>query len=213
MDKVICFISYLVFVLTTNQAQAQEDSHLGARFHDTLSLGEYSLVIDVPQISLNHKSAHQYEEGFLITYPYIDSAYLFIHKGYNIKRPFCDTTQIKLVSEDKNLKCYYGVINDSYTKEVFYKTSKITISYVNVKEKYLSLFDGIISSLEFIPCCDKDRNTKRMPPKMDEATEMEVEKWDKGKKSRKRSTSKTPISQNGGTTLSSNRQKRIKETQ
>lgn len=81
MDKVICFISYLVFVLTTNQAQAQEDSYLGAGFHDTLSLGEYSLVIDVPQISLNHKSAHQYEEGFLITYPYIDSAYLFIHKG------------------------------------------------------------------------------------------------------------------------------------
>lgn len=180
MDKVICFISYLVFVLATNQAQAQEDSYLGAGFHDTLSLGEYSLVIDVPQISLNHKSAHQYEEGFLITYPYIDSAYLFIHKGYNIKRPFCDTTQIKLVSEDKNLKCYYGVINDSYTKEVFYKTSKITISYVNVKEKYLSLFDGIISSLEFIPCCDKNRNTKRMPPKMDEATEMEVEKWDRG---------------------------------
>ena len=152
-----CFIYYLFLAMTINQIQAQEDGGcLGARYHDTISMGEYSLVIEVPRISLSHKSVYQYEEGFFITYPYIDSAYLFIHKGYNIKRPFCDTTQIMLVSEDKNLKCYYGVINDFYTKEIFYKKSKMTISYVNVKEKYLSLFDRIVSSLEFIPCREED---------------------------------------------------------
>lgn len=175
MDRVICFITYLVLSLSINQIQAQKEGvRYGAGYHDTISMGEYSLVIDVPQISLNHKFVYQYEEGFFITYPYIDSAYFFIHKGYNIKRPFCDTTQIMLVSEDKNLKCYYGVINDFYTKEVFYKKSKITASYVNVKEEYLSLFDGIISSLEFIPCCDANRNSKRTTATMDESAEREV---------------------------------------
>lgn len=89
MDRVICFITYLVLSLSINQIQAQKEGvRYGAGYHDTISMGEYSLVIDVPQISLNHKFVYQYEEGFFITYPYIDSAYFFIHKGYNIKRPF-----------------------------------------------------------------------------------------------------------------------------
>lgn len=161
MDRIRIFISYLIFALVINQIQAQNNDgvmHFNVGYHDTISTGECSLVIDVPIISLKHKSINQYEEGFFITYPYLDSAYLFIHKGYNIKRPFCDTTQIKLISEDEVLKCYYGVINDLYSKEVYYKKSKITISYVNVRERDLLLFDKIIASLTFIPCSSENKN-------------------------------------------------------
>lgn len=162
INRVICIISYLILVLAINHIQAQVDGKcLGAGSHDTISMGKRSLVIDVSQISLNHKAVYHYEEGFFITYLYIDSANLFIHNGHNTKRPFCDTTQIKLVSEDSDRKCYYGVINNLYTKEVYYKQSNVTISYVNVTEKDLSLFDGIISSIELIPNYNENKGTKK----------------------------------------------------
>lgn len=152
MDKIRHFIVYLVVVLPINQTWTQNtDDVYYAGYHDTISLEEYSLVIDIPIISLTHKSIFQYEEGFFITYPYIDSAYLFIHKGHNVTRPFCDSTQIKLTLENDTLKYYYGVIGGLYIKEIFYKEEKITISYINVKGEDLPLFNGIISSLKFIP--------------------------------------------------------------
>ena len=118
---------------------------------DTIFCDGYSLSVEVPYISYRHKSFYQYDEGFYITYPYKDSAYFFIHKGYNVKRPICDTTQIESFFENDTLKCYYGTYNNVFFKEIFYKERKVTISYVNINEKDVLLFNRIISTIRFSP--------------------------------------------------------------
>lgn len=144
-------IFHLICALSFSQVIAQHNdvnSLLEKTESDTVSCGEYTLIINVPRISLKHKSFFQYEEGFFVTYPYIDSAYLFIHDGHNMTRPFCDTSLIKMISENDTLKCYYGTCGNYSTKEVYYKKEKLTISYVNIKREDLPLFDNVISSLK-----------------------------------------------------------------
>ena len=82
------------------------------------------LTITVPEISLINKSIYQYEEGFFVTYPYKDSSYLYIHYGYNVTKPFCDTTNVKKIVENDTIICYYGTFRGLFNKEIFFKEKK-----------------------------------------------------------------------------------------
>ena len=154
MNRIIVIQCCLFGSVLFNQLYAQRtEDVLGGRGSccDTILCGSQSLVVNIPRFSFNHKSIYQYEEGFLVTYPFKDSACLFIHHGYNEVRPFCDTTKIKLISKDDITSCWYGSFGNYFTKEVYYKKEKITISYVNVKRDELPFFDSIISLLQIIP--------------------------------------------------------------
>lgn len=149
MERVKHFIFLFLFVLSSFQAVAQIKPFkvISEKKHcDTIYCGDHLLVICVPLSFYINKSVFQYEEGFFVTYPYRDSAYLFIHKGHNATRPFCDTTIIKCLSENENQICYYGKYNDNFTKEIYYKKMGVTISYENIKEDDIPLFESIISS-------------------------------------------------------------------
>lgn len=153
MDRIIIIVCIICF-FPFNYSQAQQNKNLtiiDTLCIDTFFCDGYSLSLQVPHILYTHKLYYQYEEGFFMTYPYKDSAYIFVHKGYNAKRPFCDTTHIKLFFENDTIKCYYGVLNNVFCKEIYYKERGITISYVNIREEDLLLFEKIISTLRFIP--------------------------------------------------------------
>lgn len=153
MERIRHFILLSLFVLCSFRAVAQIKPYTiisEKKKCDTIYCGDRSLVICVPFSFYINKSLFQYEEGFFVTYPYRDSAFLFIHKGHNVTRPFCDTTIIKCISENKNQICYYGTYNDCFCKEVYFKKWGVTISYENIKEEDISLFDSIISSLNII---------------------------------------------------------------
>lgn len=153
MDRIIKIVCLLCFFALNNvYAQNDENNHDkdGMRC-DTIVFKGYSLIINVPSFSYTHKSFYQYEEGIFITYPYKDSAYLFIHYGYNVTRPFCDSTQVESISENDTLKSYFGINNGVFFKEIYYKKRKISISYVNIRGEDVPLFDSIIQSLRFLP--------------------------------------------------------------
>ena len=156
MGKLRLFVFSILSALAFNNVNAQwnEVSLFPAETHcDTIFCGNYYITINIPAVSYKHKSVDYYEEGFFVTYPYTDSTFLFIHKGPNVTHPFCDTTQIKLLFEDNNMKCYYGRTNNCYIREIYYKKRKFTLSYMNVKKEDLLLFDSIVLSLKIIPDC------------------------------------------------------------
>lgn len=154
---ILCFL-FESIVFNQLYAQRTKDAFDGRdSCCDTILCGSQSLVINIPRFSFNHKSIYQYEEGFFVTYPFKDSAYLFIHQGYNSVRPFCDTTQVKLVLKDDIKLCRYGSFGNLFTKEIYYKKGKITISYVNVKRDELPFFDSIISSLQILAAPSSNR--------------------------------------------------------
>lgn len=154
MDRIKIIIVCLICNLTFIYAQAQHNEialTIDSLCCDTIFCDGWSLSVKVPYILYRHKSFYQYDEGFYMTYSYKDSAYFFIHKGYNVTHPICDTTQIKSYFENDTLKCYYGTYNTIFFKEIFYKERKVTISYVNIKEEDVLLFNYIISTLRFFP--------------------------------------------------------------
>lgn len=152
MERLIIIIFYLVCISSFSHIQAQHNKnhHAISDFcSDTIICKEYSLSIKVPVVSYKHKCYYQYDEGFYMLYPYQDSAYLFIHKGYNVLRPFCDTNKIKSTFENDTLKHYYGIHNNLFFNEIYYKERQLTISFVNVRKEDVLLFDNIIQSLNF----------------------------------------------------------------
>ena len=146
------FLFFLTLAFYHSKAQYYNDVFIYGSLHeDTIYCGKDSLIINVPEASKKHKNYSQYEEGLFVTYPFFDSTYLFIHIGYNVTLPFCDTNKVKLTTDNDSLICFYGLDGELFTKEIFYKKTGETISYVNVKEDEKPLFESILSSLKMLP--------------------------------------------------------------
>lgn len=161
MVRIRKIIVYLICNLTFIYAQAQHNEstpYIDSLCCDTIICDSYLMLVKVPCISYLHKTYYQYDEGFFMTYPYRDSAFFYIHKGHNVRQPFLDTSQKGIFFENDTLQCHYGICNNVFYKEIFYKERKVTISYVNIKEEDVLLFDRIISTLVFYPSFVKREN-------------------------------------------------------
>lgn len=154
--KPTIFIVFFTLAFCHSKAQYYNDTFISENiYEDTIYCGKDSFIINVPKISKKQKIYFQYEEGMFVTYPFFDTTYLFIHIGYNVTTPFCDTNKVRLTTNNDSLICYYGADGELFTKEIFNKKTGVTISYVNVKEEELPLFDSILSSLKMLPYRNK----------------------------------------------------------
>lgn len=117
---------------------------------DTIRFGNKVILLNLPSVCCKHKkNADTYDEGHFIVYPFRDSAYVFIHIGANVSRPFCDTTQVKKINDNDSMICYCGLLNNLWLKEVYYKNTGITISCVNFREEDLPLFDCLLADVKY----------------------------------------------------------------
>ncbi|MBP6977301.1 MAG: hypothetical protein PHD61_04765 [Bacteroidales bacterium] len=124
---------------------------------DTIFFGNYYLLIKI--FEPNTKTFTSYEEGFFITFSFLDSSIITIQYGPMVQKPLTSTDSCQILSEfvlDEEIKIIKGICTNTakhlknvyYFREESYSRYNLSILYENVSCPNIKLFDNILDNIK-----------------------------------------------------------------
>lgn len=147
IKKIVLFILFYLFFSFVFFGQ---NSNIDSLVVDTIKIGNRTILLKVPYISSIFKQTYNYEEGYYVDYPFIDSSLLFIHVGSMVEIPFYTKFQYCDLEEEirkNNLISFIGKCGINYFREDYYEQYRITVVYKNISSNYVFLFNSIMDNI------------------------------------------------------------------